>query len=96
LGTVFGLQAKSRNDDAKTHCPRGTDCDDAQGPALSDDARHAAVLSNVAFGVGGVALLAGGILYLTTPAKTSSSALQLSIRPLAGTREVGASMTGSF
>jgi serine/threonine-protein kinase len=67
VGSIFGLRAISKNKDAETHCPSGYRCDDADGPALADDARSAARVSNIAFGVGAAALVGGAVLFFTSP-----------------------------
>lgn len=65
LGTVFGLQASSKNDDAAAHC-NGNLCD-AEGIRLDKQGRDAATISTISFIAGG-ALAAGGlVLFLTAP-----------------------------
>jgi hypothetical protein len=72
-GSVFGLVAKSRVNDAGPHCT-GTVCD-ASGISDLSDARHAATISTVGFIAGGV-LLAGGIaLYFTAPHAPANTGL---------------------
>jgi serine/threonine-protein kinase len=71
LGTFFGLRAIGKNADAKTHCSRGYWCDDAEGPALAEDAKSAARISNVTFAVGGAALAGAAFLYFTSPRESS-------------------------
>jgi hypothetical protein len=68
VGSAFGLQAISKNDEAKKHCPGGgARCDDAQGVSLTEDAQSAARLSNV-FMIGGAVLAAAGVVtYLMAP-----------------------------
>ncbi len=69
VGSVFGITAINKNSDAEKLCPRGDVCDDAEGVTLTDDAKSAALVSNIAFGVGGAALIAGAVLYLTAPSE---------------------------
>jgi len=65
VGTVFGLQASSKNDDAAAHC-NGSLCD-AEGIRLDKQGRDAATISTISFIAGG-ALAAGGlVLFLTAP-----------------------------
>jgi hypothetical protein len=66
LGTVFGLKAKSKNDDAQPHC-NAVGCD-SNGVALIDQARSAGNISTVSFIVGGAALATAVVLYLVVPA----------------------------
>ncbi|MEZ4224156.1 MAG: hypothetical protein R3B13_24620 [Polyangiaceae bacterium] len=72
VGGVFGLSAINKNDDAKAFCPRGNVCDDPKGVSLTEDAKDAALVSNIAFGVGGAALVAGAVLYFTAPSDTTA------------------------
>jgi hypothetical protein len=63
VGTVFGLQASSKNDDAGAHC-RGSLCD-AEGIRLDKQGRDDATISTIGFIAGG-ALAAGGLVLLLT------------------------------
>jgi serine/threonine-protein kinase len=95
-GTYFGLRARSKNNEAKDHCPNSPKCNDREGVTLTDEAGQAATLSNIAFGVGGAALVAGGILLVTAPSKARKSGFDVRFVPVAGAREVGAELVGSF
>jgi hypothetical protein len=95
-GTYFGLHAKSKNTEALTYCPRNPKCDDTRGTDLTDQANKAAILSNISFGVGGAALVAGGILLLTAPSKPRKSGFDFHLVPVAGAGDVGAQVEGSF
>ncbi len=68
VGTYFGLRAKSKNDDSNQadNCPTEKQCFDT-GIDLRDQARSAATVSTIAFGLGGALLVAGGVLYFTSP-----------------------------
>src|SRR5258706_3492875 len=90
VGTVFGLRAISRNNDAKTHCPQGYNCNDADGPVLGDEAKSAARISNIAFGVGAAALVVGAILYFTSPRAPESATVRVGLGPR------GITVGGSF
>lgn len=68
FGSYFGLRAFSKNSDAESHC-RGAVCSDPRGEALTNDAKDAAALSNVLFGVGLAALAGGAVVYLTAPSR---------------------------
>jgi hypothetical protein len=72
LGTVFGLESKSKHDDADKYCT-GSACTDARGVTLKSDARSAGNVSTAMMIVGGVGLASGVTLWLTAP-KASSSA----------------------
>lgn len=62
-GSIFGLQAMSKRSEAYAACPR--DCGDQNGVNLWNDARSAAQFSDIAFVVGGVALVGGAVLWWT-------------------------------
>jgi hypothetical protein len=68
LGSVFGVMAKSKNDEAlqTQNCRTSMYCTPA-GLSLTDDAKNAATVSTVAFGVGGAALVLGAVLWFTAP-----------------------------
>ena len=93
FGTYFGLRAVSKNNDAKKLCD-GAVCHDRKGETLTDDAQEAATVSNLAFGIGLVALSTGVVLYLSAP--SSRRATALSITPLAARRGGGLSLGGLF
>jgi len=95
-GTYFGLHARAKNNDAKDICPVPPKCPTQDGADLGDQANRAAVLSNVTFAVGGAALVAGGLLLLTAPTKRHQSGLDFRFVPVAGARELGAQVAGSF
>jgi hypothetical protein len=77
VGTVFALSAKSKNDSALAICvdnPGMCPVDDvARHDSLVDSARSARTGAYVGFGVGGAALVAGAVVFLTAPAKTNAS-----------------------
>jgi serine/threonine-protein kinase len=66
VGAVFGLEAKSQNDQALQNCRTPTLCSQ-KGLSLTDDARNSATIADVAFGVGAAAVAAGAVLWLTAP-----------------------------
>lgn len=67
LGSVFGLQALSKNSDsnASGHC--ANDVCDGPGKQSRDDARSAGTLSTIGFVAGGVLLAGGAVLWFTAP-----------------------------
>ncbi len=92
VGTVFGLRAISKNDEAKEVCPRGNVCDEERGVDLTDDAKSAALVSNIGIGVGAAALVGGVVLYLTAP----SSQTALSVSPRVSRQSNGFVFGGRF
>lgn len=66
VGTIFGLQAMSKNSasNADNHCTNGCD---TVGKSARNDALSAARVSTVAFVLGGAALAAGVVLFVTAP-----------------------------
>jgi serine/threonine-protein kinase len=70
LGSVFGVQAISKNGSSKDHClPSTPNLCDATGVDLRVQTKTATTLSTVGFAVGGAALVGGVVLYLTAPSK---------------------------
>jgi hypothetical protein len=95
VGTVFGVNAISKNDDAKKHCPRGNACDDQTGVSLSKDANTDATIANVTVGLGAAALVGGGLLYFLSPSKHTAEAA-FHVVPAFSACEVGAFAEGRF
>jgi hypothetical protein len=75
VGGVFGMLAKSKNDEAldPKNCPTSTQCN-ASGIRLTDSARSRALVSTILVAVGGAAVLGGGILFFTAPRQKSGVA----------------------
>ena len=96
VGTVFGVKAISKNDDAKAHCPDANACNDPLGETLSNEANDAAVVANITIGVGAAALIGGGLMYFLGPSKASASSTGVRIVPAFSARELGAFAEGRF
>jgi serine/threonine-protein kinase len=92
VGSVFGLQAISKNKDATDGTCKSGVCQDSSDYDKSQDAHSAATLSNVFFGVGGAALATGVVLFLLSP----SSAEHAQIVPYATASSVGISVGGKL
>ncbi len=93
VGSIFGLLAKSANDEAVSkHCPNAPRCD-AVGLDLTEDAKTRALESTLFFVVGAVALASGGILYFTAPRPAAS---RLRVAPTWGAKGIGATATLSW
>jgi hypothetical protein len=71
VGTIFGLSAMSKHDDANAKCPGA--CSDQAGVELWNDARTAGNISTVGFIVGGVGLATGAILWITAKPSRSTA-----------------------
>ena len=95
IGSYFGIRAISKNSDAESHCPNSPQCDDAQGESLTNDAKHAAVASNIAMGVGAALVVTGVVLYLTSP-PSSPQAAHVELHPLLGRDVAGIGLGGAF
>lgn len=74
VGSIFGLQAISKNDDSNADglCD-GNRCV-AEGAALRDDARSAGNISTIGFAVGGAGLVAGVLLLVLEPKRSAPQA----------------------
>jgi hypothetical protein len=81
IGTVFGLSAKSSNDEAQQNCRTSTLCT-AKGLSLTSDAKNAATVSTIAFAVGGAAVAAGAVLWLTAPHASSTTGMAIRATPI--------------
>ena len=97
VGGIFGLQAKSKNDDSLDEC-RTDDASlcSAEGVALRDDARTAATVSTVAMAVGGAALVGGIVLYLTAPSDTEVGGAPLRVAATATPNAAFMSLRGGW
>jgi hypothetical protein len=65
LGTLFGLEAKAKWQDAKSHCSSYPDGCSPPSASLQSSASSKATVSTVAFIAGGVALGVGAVVWLT-------------------------------
>lgn len=74
VGTVFGLRAKSKLDDANDAGCSGDTCPNRGALDANDAAANAGTISTVAFIVGGVGLAAGATLWLTAGSPSRKTA----------------------
>jgi hypothetical protein len=93
VGSYFGVRAISKNSDAESFCPRGDKCDDQRGVDLTNQAKSAAVASNITIAVGAAFVVAGVVLYLTSePARSA----RLELHPMLGRDVAGLGLGGAF
>ena len=98
VGSVFGLTALSKKNDLSNACPN-KECRTSQQGDL-DSAKTSGTISTIAFGVGGAALIVGGILFFTASPPSTRAGLsapppaRLVARPYVDTSSVG--VVGSF
>jgi hypothetical protein len=98
IGSVFGLKAKSKNDQSKDACsPAEPNRCSNQGVELRDQALNAAKIGTIGMIVGGVGLVGGITLFLTAPSDKPASARGPSLR-IAGGADGSARVTlgGTF
>jgi hypothetical protein len=93
VGSYFGIRAISKNSDAESHCPKGTSCDDAEGPRLTSQAKNAAVVSNITIAVGAAFVVAGVVLYLSSEPKREA---RLELHPIVSRDVAGIGFGGAF
>jgi hypothetical protein len=74
VGSIFGVQAMSKHEDAKKTCA-GTSCTTLEGVKAGNDAHSAANVSTIALIAGGVALAGGLALWLTAPKRATQVGL---------------------
>lgn len=95
-GVALGLSAKGLEDDAFALCPdgEGAPCANAaEANALADRGDSRAMLANVAFGVGGVAIVGAAVLWFTgKPAARDGVA----VTPRIGPRSAGVTVQLRF
>lgn len=98
VGTVFVFRYNAANEDAKKLCPTNTcPADDIrQHGELLEEARGHRTMSVVGFGVGGAALVAGAVVYLTAPGQKSAATTgaRLRVEPLTSGDANGLSLSG--
>jgi hypothetical protein len=92
VGSIFGLEAKSNNDQAlqPQNCRTSAFCTQ-KGLTLTSDAKDDATASTIAFVIGGAALATGAVLWLTAP--TGSG---VHVAPAVGRSYGGAAIAGAF
>ncbi len=94
-GVFFGLGARSDYAAADEACDGDVgDCrgDVADAADFVDSARSKAMMSNLSFGVGAVALIGGAVLYLTAPRGEDTP----TVTPAIGDGTAGVVVTGRF
>lgn len=94
VGTVFGLQASSKQDDA--NCP-GNVCKDETSATTLRSANDAATISTIAFVAGGV-LTVGGVTLWLLGSSSSTRTASVRLSPLVPTSSspAGLAATGTF
>jgi serine/threonine-protein kinase len=92
LGAAFGAKTLGKTSDAKAHCDAVKPYCDPTGLALQSDAASSAKVADAALIIGGAAVVGGVVLFLTSPAATSTAAGRMSIRPVAGLGRAGVSL----
>lgn len=93
VGTVTGLMAIGRSNDAKAKCANDGRCADAAAVDSADSARTLGAVSTIGFIAGGVALGAGAVLVFTAP---SSKKTGVRVVPNAGPSSAGLTVLGAF
>jgi serine/threonine-protein kinase len=94
VGSYFGLRALSKNSESEESCDDRNVCDDPQATELTDQAKDAALISNIGFAVGGAALASGIVLYFVTPGGDEANALRVS--PSVARHGAGLNIGGRF
>jgi len=96
VGSYFGMRAISKRGDSDGHC-NGSLCS-PEGLELNDQAKSAAVISNVAFGLGAVGIGAAAWLFFTAdrgePPKTGRAPVRIVAVP--GPRDAAILLDGTW
>jgi hypothetical protein len=97
VGSVFGVVAMSKNNEAlqSQNCRTASLCTQ-NGLSLTSDAKNAANLSTVGFIVGGVALAAGVVLWITAPSPSGSPQTGVRLAPAVGPSLGGFALDATF
>jgi serine/threonine-protein kinase len=98
IGTIFGVEALTKSSDAKHVCGGAAICGDLRAVSENNDAKNAALASDILVGAGVAALGAGAFLFFTAPpgkapAAESPAAKNLQIVPAAGLHGGGISLS---
>lgn len=93
VGTVFGLQAKGKWNDAD--CP-ANHCKTAADQTNAEDAKSSASISTVAFIAGGALVALGGVLVFTAGGADETPPSSVSLAPAVGPTGGGFTAFGSF
>lgn len=92
VGTYYGIRALSKASDARDKCPGGL-CLSEGGKKDRDSANRAAIVADVALGVGAAALVTGIILHLVLPSNTEGEPA-VGLTPILDGSQVGLSLSG--
>lgn len=95
LGSAFGIATFVKTGAAKCTSADPPVCD-AEGVQLHRQANTTANVANVAFAVGGAALVAGAVLFFTAPSNKEPSAARLSVGPAVGAGSAGLMLRGAW
>ena len=103
IGTVFGIQAISKSNDAKSHCnPAPSFCTQAAVNENSD-AKSSALISDITLGTGVVAIGVGLYLLLSAPSNPPppsdappAETSRLRVSPIFGRTSAGFAVDGTF
>ncbi len=95
-GVVFGLKSKDLQSQSDELCPEAA-CSNSAAIALNDDAKSAALKSNIGLAVGGVAIAgAVALWFLGAPATAAGDEDGVSLVPTLGGDQVGVTLGGRF
>ncbi|HET7505082.1 MAG TPA: hypothetical protein VFK02_28885 [Kofleriaceae bacterium] len=92
VGAGFGILAGRDEDKSDELCPEIM-CSSEHGVDLNQRARRDALIANIGFAAGGVAIAGAAVLWLTGSPKSTEA---LSFAPLVGAGQVGVSFARSF
>jgi len=98
-GAIAGGLAMKKGSDSKASCAPDLTWCYPDGYALQNDGRTLANVSNATLAIGGAAVVAGVVLFLTAPrggAQPKANAAWMSLGPTAGAGEGGVVLLGGF
>jgi hypothetical protein len=96
VGTVFGLSARSKWNKSQSDGRCTDDGCNREGFDLAEDARKAAGVATVSFGVGLLGVAGGAVLWLTAPKAPKKDATGWRFQPVVGAGMAGAQFGGRW
>jgi hypothetical protein len=99
IGSVFGTITLSKASASKSHCAADLSTCDPTGGLLQQQAHTTADVSDAAFAIGGAAIIAGVVTFVTAPsggAAPAASGARISIGPVAGAQMTGLIVQGGW